>query len=49
MALHGFRGDHLPAAGAFAGIVKDQRMGKWINYSLADRKALVARGILGEQ
>jgi ArsR family transcriptional regulator len=33
----------------YAGIVKDQRMGKWINYSLADRKALEALGILEEQ
>jgi ArsR family transcriptional regulator, lead/cadmium/zinc/bismuth-responsive transcriptional repressor len=32
-----------------AGIVRDQRMGKWINYSLADRKALEALGILEEQ
>ena len=33
----------------YAGIVKDQRAGKWITYSLADRKALEALGILEEQ
>jgi ArsR family transcriptional regulator len=33
----------------YAGIVKDQRIGKWINYSLADRKALEALGVLEEQ
>lgn len=29
-----------------AGIVNDRRMGKWINYSLADKKALEALGIV---
>jgi ArsR family transcriptional regulator, lead/cadmium/zinc/bismuth-responsive transcriptional repressor len=32
----------------YAGIVKDQREGKGITYSLADRKALEALGLLGE-
>jgi DNA-binding transcriptional ArsR family regulator len=31
-----------------AGIVKDKRTGKWINYTLADRKALEALGIIGK-
>jgi ArsR family transcriptional regulator len=30
----------------YAGIVKDRRSGKWISYSLADRKALEALGLL---
>jgi ArsR family transcriptional regulator len=33
----------------YAGIVKDQRNGKWINYTLADRKALEALGLVEKQ